>query len=398
MTRNKEDDFINQYNTGLIHDGRLTSQYGETAEAIYMNSGFCYESAEAAAARFRGDEEGYVYSRYGNPTTSMFEERLRKLEGAEAIRSCSSGMAAVFMALACFLRQGDHLVAAEALFGSCLYICREVLPKYGIETTIVDGTDLEQWKKAIKPNTRAFFLESPTNPTLDLVDIAALADLANGKNIEIIVDNVFSTPLYQKPLELGATIVTYSATKHIDGQGRAMGGAVLGRQDFMDEYLHDFHRHTGPSLSPFNAWNLLKGLETLALRVEHATNSAEKLADMLANHSKIISMRYPHHETHPQYELAKKQMKRGGSMLAFEVEGGQEAAFKVANALKTVLISNNLGDTKSLITHPATTTHRNIDEPTRLKLGIREGTLRLSVGCEAADDLMDDLRESLSKI
>ena len=391
-----KDKYSKCYETNLIHGGSARSQFWETSEAIYMNSGFTYESAEQAAARFSGDEPGFVYSRYANPTVNMFEERLRLLEGAEAIRTTSSGMAAVFLALGSFLKAGDHLVAARALFGSCLYIAETVLPRFGVETTIIDGCDLTAWKEAIKPNTRAFFFETPTNPTLEIIDIAAVAEIAQKHNIEVVVDNVFATPLYQSPLELGATVVTYSATKHIDGQGRALGGAVLARQEFIDEYVHDFHRHTGPSLSPFNAWTLLKGMETLNLRVDKATENAAQLADLLSNQKKINHIRYPHHKSHPHYDIAKKQMKKGSTLLAFEVEGGQKAAFNLANRLETILISNNLGDAKSLITHPTTTTHRSLTEEQRLNLGITPGILRLSVGCEAIEDLEKDLLNALS--
>lgn len=384
--------------TQLVHGGTLRSQFGETSEAIFLNSGFTYDNAEEAEARFKGESEGYVYSRYANPTVSMFEKRMCLIEGAEDARSVASGMAAVHTALLCQLKAGDHVISPKALFGSCRYIVEKLMPQYGIESTLIDGCDLGAWERAIRPNTKVFFLESPTNPALDVIDIAAVSKLANQIGAKVVVDNVFATPLYQHPLELGAHIVTYSATKHIDGQGRCLGGIVLADKAFIDEHLHDFHRHTGPALSPFNAWTLLKGLESLALRCDKMTNNAAALADVLASSKKVKRTLYPHHKSHPQYEIAKKQMTRGSSLLAFEIEGGKEAAFRFTNALGVICISNNLGDAKSLITHPATTTHKNLAEEDRAELGLTDGFLRLSVGLENTEDLIKDIEQALSSI
>ena len=384
--------------TQLVHGGTLRSQFGETSEAIFLNSGFTYDNAEEAEARFKGESEGYVYSRYANPTVSMFEKRMCLIEGAEDARSVASGMAAVHTALLCQLKAGDHVISPKALFGSCRYIVEKLMPQYSIESTLIDGCDLGAWERAIRPNTKVFFLESPTNPALDVIDIAAVAKLANQIGAKVVVDNVFATPLYQRPLELGAHIVTYSATKHIDGQGRCLGGIVLADNTFIDEHLHDFHRHTGPALSPFNAWTLLKGLESLALRCDKMTTNAAALADVLAASKKVKRTLYPHHKSHPQYEIAKKQMTRGSSLLAFEIEGGKEAAFRFTNALGVICISNNLGDAKSLITHPATTTHKNLAEEDRAELGLTDGFLRLSVGLENTEDLIKDIEQALSSI
>ncbi|MEM9278527.1 MAG: O-succinylhomoserine sulfhydrylase [Pseudomonadota bacterium] len=381
--------------TNLVHGGTARSQHGETSEAIYLTQGFVYESAELAEARFNGDDPGFVYSRYANPTVAMFEERMRLLEGMEAGKATASGMSAVTSAIACHVKAGDHIVAARALFGSCRWVVEKLMPKFGIECTLVDGKDMDAWKAAVRPNTTVFFLESPTNPTLELVDIKAVADLAHGNDAILIVDNVFATPIYQRPGDLGADVVVYSATKHIDGQGRCLGGIVLGSQEWVDEKLYDYYRHTGPSLSPFNAWNLLKGLETLSLRVERQTDNAGRVAEFLATQNRIKRVIYPGHPDHPQAELAKRQMKAGSTLLAFEVEGGKEKAFDLLNRLKLITISNNLGDAKSLVTHPATTTHRNLAEEERVEVGITDGTLRLSVGLEHADDLIFDLEQAL---
>jgi len=384
--------------TELVHGGALRSQFGETSEAIFLTQGFIYDTAESAAARFAGDEAGFIYSRFSNPTVSMFEERMRRLEGAEAVRSTATGMAAVTAALLCQLKSGDHVVAARALFGSCRYVVEDLLPRYGIGSTLVDGTDLGQWKKAVTRSTKAFFLESPTNPTLEVIDIAAVAEIAHKAKARLIVDNVFATPLLQRPLKLGADIVVYSATKHIDGQGRCLGGVVLSNQAFINDYLHNFLRQTGPSLSPFNAWVLLKGLETLDVRVERQVKSAAKLADHLAGHKKIKRLIYPGRDDHPQAELIKRQMSGGSNLIAFEVSGGRAGAFKVANAFKIIRISNNLGDAKSLVTHPSTTTHQRLSEAARREQGITQGLLRLSVGLEDVDDLTDDLDQALAKL
>jgi O-succinylhomoserine sulfhydrylase len=381
--------------TQLVHGGILRSQFGENAEAIFATQGFVYDSAEQAAARFSGDDPGFIYSRFSNPTVAMFEERMRLVEGAGAARATASGMAAVTATFLCHLRTGDHVVAAKALFGSCRYVVEDLLPRYGITSTLVDGADLRQWKKAIGRKTKALFLESPTNPTLEVYDIAAIAEIAHQAGARLIVDNVFATPLLQRPLELGADIVVYSATKHIDGHGRVLGGIVLADETFIGDHLHTFLRQTGPSMSPFNAWILLKGLETLAVRVERESSTAARLADQIAAHPRVTRVLYPGRDDHPQAEVVRRQMKGGSTLIAFEVEGGQKGAFKVANALEVIRISNNLGDTKSLITHPSTTTHQRLTEEARLELGITQGLLRLSVGLEDPDDLAADLDRAL---
>jgi O-succinylhomoserine sulfhydrylase len=382
--------------TRLVHGGTLRSDHGETSEAIYLTQGYVYDSAEAAEARFKGETPGFIYSRYANPTVDMFEKRMCALEGAEDARATASGMAAVTAALLCSLRAGDHIVAARALFGSCRWVVETLAPRYGIEATLVDGTDIANWERAVRPNTRLFFLESPTNPTLEVIDIAAVASLANSIGARLVVDNVFATPLQQKPLELGAHIVVYSATKHIDGQGRCLGGVVLSDKKWIDENLHDYFRHTGPSLSPFNAWTLLKGLETLPLRVRQQTETAGRLADVLADHPAVSRVIYPGRADHPQAELVARQMRGGSTLICFDVKGGKQGAFAFENALRLVLISNNLGDAKSLITHPATTTHKNLTDAARAELGIGPGTLRLSVGLEDFDDLAEDLDGALN--
>ena len=383
--------------TRLVHSGGHRSEFGETSEALYLTQGFVYDSAEAAEARFSGDEPGYIYSRYGNPTVTMFEERMCALEGAEAALATASGMGAVTAALMCQLKAGEHIVAARALFGSCRWVVEKLAPQYGIESTLVDGTDLEAWKAAIRPNTKVLFLESPTNPTLELVDIAAVAELANEIGASLVVDNVFATPIYQKPLELGAHVVVYSATKHIDGQGRCLGGIVLSSQEWISEKLYDYFRHTGPSLSPFNAWVLLKGLETLPLRVAQQTANAGRIADYLANAAPVKRVIYPGRTDHPQAELAKRQMAAGSTLIAFELEN-KEQAFAFENALNIVRISNNLGDAKSLVTHPATTTHKNLSDDDRAALGISDGMVRLSIGLEDTEDLLADVEQALAAI
>jgi O-succinylhomoserine sulfhydrylase len=325
----------------------------------------------------------------------MFEERMRLMEGAEAARATASGMAAVTAVFLSWLKAGDHVVAAKALFGSCRYVIEDLLPRYGIASTLIDGNDLKQWKKAVRKTTKAFFLESPTNPTLDVIDIAAVAEIAHQAGAKLVVDNVFATPLFQKPFALGADVVIYSATKHIDGQGRCLGGVILSDQKFVTDNLHNFLRQTGPSMSPFNAWVLLKGLETLPLRVHQQTKSAAELADRLAGHKRISRVLYPGRADHPQAEIAKRQMTGGSTMVSFEVKGGRKAAFAVENALHVIGISNNLGDAKSLITHPSTTTHQRLSEEARLELGITQGLLRLSVGLEDVEDLADDLNGAL---
>jgi O-succinylhomoserine sulfhydrylase len=382
--------------TQLVHAGTLRSQFGETSEAIFLNSGYVYDSAEQAEARFKGDEDGFVYSRYANPTVAMFEARMCAMEGAEAARGTASGMAAVAASLLCHLNAGDNVVSARALFGSCRYIVEDLLPRFGISTTLIDGRDLAAWEKAVQPNTRAFFFETPTNPVLELVDIAAVSKIAKKAGAAVVVDNVFATPLLQRPLKLGADIVVYSATKHIDGQGRCLGGVVLGSKEFIEEKLHNYLKHTGPSLSPFNAWVLLKGLETLPLRVERHCSSAASLADFLSQRREIERVYYPGRADHPQVELAKRQMDGGGPLVAFEIKGNKGAAFRFMNALKIIKISNNLGDAKSLVTHPATTTHQRLTPEERAKLGIFDNSVRLSVGLEDPDDLAADLAQALA--
>tara|TARA_R110002020_G_scaffold113406_4_gene260897 strand:- start:6589 stop:7773 length:1185 start_codon:yes stop_codon:yes gene_type:complete len=384
--------------TQLVHGGTLRSQYGETSEAIYLTQGFVYETAEAAEARFKGESEGFIYARYGSPTNDMFEKRMCMLEGAEEARATASGMAAVAAAILCQLKAGDHIVAARALFGSCRWVVETLAPKYGIECTLVDGRSLENWEKAIRKNTKVFFLESPTNPTLEVIDIAGVAKLANQIGARVVVDNVFATPLFQKPLELGAHIVVYSATKHIDGQGRCLGGVVLSDSEWVAEHLQDYFRHTGPAMSPFNAWTLLKGIETLPLRVRQQTESAAKIADFLADQKKVARVIYPGRADHPQADIIAKQMTGGSTLVCLELKGGKEAAFALQNALEVVKISNNLGDAKSLITHPATTTHKNLTDEARAELGISAGTLRLSAGIEDSQDLLEDFARALEKV
>lgn len=382
--------------TQLVHSGTLRSQFGEMSEAIFLTQGYVYPTAEAAEARFKGEEPGFIYSRYANPTVDMFEKRMCALEGAEDARATASGMAAVAAAVLCGLKAGDHIVAARAVFGSCRWIVETLAPKYGIEATLVDGREIANWEEAVKPNTKLFFLESPTNPTLEVVDIAAVAALATSIGARLVVDNVFATPLQQRPLELGAHIVVYSATKHIDGQGRCLGGIILSDKDWIDENLHNYFRHTGPSLSPFNAWALLKGLETLPIRVAHQTQSAGKIADFLAGRPEISRVIYPGRADHPQADIVKKQMAGGSTLICLDLKGGKDAAFAFQNALDIVLISNNLGDAKSLITHPATTTHKNLTDEARAELGIGPGTLRLSTGLEDVADLLEDIDQALA--
>ncbi|HMM91848.1 O-succinylhomoserine sulfhydrylase [Bradyrhizobium sp.] len=383
--------------TRLVHGGTLRSQFGETSEALFLTQGYVYDTAEQCEARFKGQDPGFIYSRYSNPTIAMFERRMIELEGAEAARSTATGMAAVTTAILAPLRAGDHVVASKALFGSCLYVVQDLLPRYGIETTLVDGADLGQWQRALRPNTRSFFLESPTNPTLDVLDIPAIAEIAHSGGARLIVDNVFATPIWQSPLSLGADVVVYSATKHIDGQGRCLGGVILSSEAFITEHIHNFMRQTGPSLSPFNAWALLKGLETLGVRVRAQTETAAKIADVLASHPKVSRLIYPGRADHPQAELVKKQMRAGSTLIGFEVKGGKQAAFRCLNALQISRISNNLGDAKSLVTHPATTTHQRLAPEARAELGISEGFIRFSAGLEHADDLIEDFVQALDK-
>ncbi|CAN7771813.1 O-succinylhomoserine sulfhydrylase [Rhizobium leguminosarum] len=382
--------------TRLVHAGVLRSQFGETSEGLFLTGGYVFETAEQAEARMKGEEPGFIYSRYSNPTVAMFEQRMAELEGAEAARATASGMAAFTSVLLGRLRAGDHIVAAKALFGTCRKIIEELLPNFNITSTLVDGSDLEQWEAAAGPKTKMFFLESPTNPTLEIVDIAAVAAIAKQVGATLVVDNVFATPLLQSPLKMGADCVIYSASKHIDGQGRCLAGVILASEKFIED-VHPFLRQTGPSISPFNAWVMLKGMETLELRVERQVANAARIADTLAGHPAVARVIYPFRDDHPQASLARRQMKAGGTMVTFEVAGGKSAAFKVANALKIIRISNNLGDTKSLITHPSTTLFQRFDEEQRLSMGISQGMLRFSAGIEAADDLIEDLWQALGK-
>jgi O-succinylhomoserine sulfhydrylase len=384
--------------TQLVHGGTTRSNHGETSEAIFLTQGFVYESSEAAEARFKGETDGFIYARYGSPTNDMFEQRMCMLEGAEDARATASGMAAVSAAILCQLKAGDHIVAARALFGSCRWVVETLAPKYGIECTLIDGRFLENWETAVKPNTKVFFLESPTNPTLEVVDIAGVAKIANAIGAKVVVDNVFATPLLQKPLELGAHIVVYSATKHIDGQGRCLGGVILSDKEWINEHLHDYFRHTGPALSPFNAWTLLKGIETLPLRVRQQSENAARVADFLAEQPEVARVIYPGRKDHPQADIIARQMTGGSTLVCFELKGGKEAAFALQNALDVVLISNNLGDSKSLITHPATTTHKNLSDEARTELGISPGSVRFSAGIEDSADLIEDFARALKTI
>ncbi len=381
--------------TRLVHAGIRRSQFAETSEAIFLTQGFVYPSAEAAEARFTGEDPGFVYARYGNPTVAMFEDRIAALEGAEAAFATASGMAAVNAAIMCQLRAGDHVVSARALFGSCLWIVETLLPRFGVEVTLVDGCDLAQWRAAMRPETRVCFFESPSNPTLEIIDIAAVAAIAHGHGARVVIDNVFATPMFQRPLELGADIVVYSATKYIDGQGRCLGGVVLGRETFVRDELEPYLKHTGAAMSPFTAWVMLKGMETLDLRCRAQAESAAWLADALADHPAVRRLIYPGRADHPQHALAMRQMTGGGTIIAIDVAGGQAGAFRFLNALRLVAISNNLGDAKSLVTHPATTTHQRLSEAARAALGIGPGLVRLSVGLEDTADLLDDLRGAL---
>ena len=382
--------------TKLIHGGTRRSPFGETSEALFLTSGFAYERAEDAEARFADRQEGFTYSRVGNPTVRMFEERMAALEGAEEATATASGMAAVNAALTCQLRAGCRVVASRLLFGSCDYILTEILPRFGVRVQLVDGTDLDAWRDALAEPTDVVFFETPGNPTLELVDIAAVCDLAHKAGARVVVDNVIATPILQQPLKLGADIVVYSATKHIDGQGRCLGGVILSDAKFKREKLVPFVKNTGPSLSPFNAWVLLKGLETLPLRLRAHVANAEAVARHLADHPRVEGVLYPGLPDHPQHELARRQMKAGGNLVAFRVGGGRERAFEVLNRLRLVLVSNNLGDAKSLVTHPASTTHSRFSAERRAELGIAEDLLRLSVGIEDAADILADLDEALA--
>ena len=386
--------------TNLVHAGNRRSQFNEVSEAIFLTQSFVYETAEDAEKRFASDlpNDDFIYTRYGNPTIAMFEDKIAAIERAEAAFATASGMAAVNGALMSMLSAGDHVVAARALFGSCLYILENILPSFGVRVTFVDGTDINQWKKAISQETKAVFFESISNPTLEVIDIKAVANIAKSVGALTVVDNVFTTPIFSNALSLGADVVVYSATKHIDGQGRTLGGVILGSEDYIRNTVEPFMKHTGGSMSPFTGWVLLKGLETLDLRVQAQSDSALEIAKSLIGHESISSVIYPGLEAHPQYDLCREQMKKGGTVIAFELLGGKEAAFSLMNSLELVLISNNLGDAKSIITHPATTTHQRLPADRRQQLGITQGLLRLSVGLEDSKDLIKDLSSALGNL
>jgi len=385
--------------TKLVHSGTRRSQYGEVSEAIFLTQGFVYDSAEQAAQRFdQLGEDEFIYARYGNPTVAMFEERIAALEGAEDAFATASGMAAVNGALVSMLKAGDHVVSARALFGSCLYILEDILTRYGVEVTFVDGTNLDEWRAAVRPDTKAVFLESMSNPTLEVIDLKSVAEIAHAQGALVVVDNVFSTPVFSRAIALGADVVVYSATKHIDGQGRVLGGVILGTKEFIRKTAEPYLKHTGGAMSPFTAWVLLKGLETIDLRVRAQADGALKIAKALSGDVRLARVIYPDLPNHPQHEIAKTQLERGGTVVAIEIKGGQAAAFKFLNALQIVTISNNLGDAKSIITHPTTTTHQRLSEEQRIELGITPGLVRLSVGIEDAGDLVGDLMQALDAV
>ena len=381
--------------TYLVRGGLNRSNFKETSEALFLNSGFVYESAEQAEAIFKGEQTGFQYTRYANPTIEMFEQRLALLDGSEACFATSSGMSAVFGAMMCQLKTGDHVVSSSALFGSCRYILKEILPKFGIEVSFIDGKKIDEWKKNIKKNTKIFFFESPSNPCLEIIDIKQVCLLAKKNKITSVVDNIFASPILQQPVKFGADVIIYSGTKHIDGQGRAMGGAVCSSKKFKEDILKPFLRHTGPCISPFNAWVLLKSLETIKIRVHAQSESALQIAKELEKHKNVEKVYYPFLKSFPQYALAKKQQDKGGTMVAFKIKGKQKEAFKFINKLKIFDISNNLGDTKSLVTHPTTTTHKVLGEEDRLSLGITSNLVRLSVGLEDIKDLKEDILQAL---
>ncbi|PRY91284.1 O-succinylhomoserine sulfhydrylase [Donghicola tyrosinivorans] len=385
--------------TKAVHSGTRRSQYGEVSEAIFMTQGFVYETAEAAEARFvQLGEDEFIYARYGNPTVAMFEDRIAAIEGTEDAFACASGMAAVNGALVSMLRAGDHVVSAKALFGSCLYILEEILGRYGVDVTFVDGTDLDQWKAAIRPDTKAVFFESVSNPALEVIDMKSVSDLAHAVGALVVVDNVFSTPVFSRATELGADVIVYSTTKHIDGQGRALGGVVLGSKEFIRGTLEPYMKHTGAAMSPFTAWIMLKGLETLDLRVRAQAATAAAIAKALEGHPKLERVVYPGSPSHPQYDLCQAQMGSGGTMVAYEIKGGRDAAFRFMNALEICTISNNLGDAKTIVTHPATTTHQRLPQEQKDHLGITYGLIRMSAGLEDAQDLIDDVLRGLDAV
>ncbi len=385
--------------TRLVHGGTLRSEFGEMSEAIFLTQGFAYDSMEIAEARFKGEDPGFMYARFSNPTVSMFEKRMCLLEGAgaEDARATASGMAAVTAAIMGQVKAGDHIVAAKALFGSCRFIVEDLAPRYGVECTLVDGNDLDQWRAAMRPNTKTTFIETPTNPQLDILDIRAIADIAHANGATLVVDNVFATALLQHPFELGADCVVYSATKHVDGQGRCLAGIVMGSAKFIQDNVHNFLRQTGPALSPFNAWVMVKSLETMPYRVHQQVANAAAIADFLAEQGKVARVLYPFRKDHPQHDLAKRQMKGGGQVVVFDL-ADKKATFAFGNALEIIKISNNLGDAKSILTHPATTTHQRIPMAGRLEMGIGEGMLRLSVGLEDVDDLKEDIAQALKAV
>ena len=382
-------------NTNLVRGGINRSQFNETSEALFLTSGFVYKSAQQAEAIFKGSKKGFQYSRYSNPTVEIFEKRLALLDGSEDCFATASGMAAIFFSLMCQLRAGDHIVSSSALFGSCKQIVKNILPRYGIEVTFIDGKNINEWKKAVKKNTKIFFFETPSNPLLELIDIRAVCNIAKKNKIITVVDNIFASPVLQKPILMGADVIVYSGTKHIDGQGRVLGGAILSSKKFKENVLKSFLRHTGPAMSPFNAWVLLKGLETIKLRVEAQSHAALEIAQFLNKHSKVEEVFYPFLKNSSQYQLAKKQQTMGGTILSFKIKGKKKEAFKFINKLKIFDISNNLGDAKSIVTHPTTTTHRILMEKERLELGITENLIRLSIGLETVSDLRKDIETAL---
>ena len=382
-------------NTNLVRGGLNRSQFNETSEALFLTSGFVYKSAQQAEAIFKGSKKGFQYSRYSNPTVEIFEKRLALLDGSEDCFATASGMAAIFFSLMCQLKAGDHIVSSSALFGSCKEIVKNILPRYGIEVTFIDGKNISEWKKAVKKNTKIFFFETPSNPLLELIDIRAVCNIAKKNKIITVVDNIFASPVLQKPILMGADVIVYSGTKHIDGQGRVLGGAILSSKKFKENVLKSYLRHTGPAMSPFNAWVLLKGLETIKLRVEAQSHAALEIAQFLNKHSKVEEVFYPFLKNSSQYQLAKKQQTMGGTILSFKIKGKKKEAFKFINKLKIFDISNNLGDTKSIVTHPTTTTHRILMEKERLELGITENLIRLSIGLETVSDLRKDIETAL---
>ena len=384
--------------TKMVHAGVRRSQYGEVSEGVFLTQGFVYDSAEQAEARFlEAGEDEFIYARYGNPTIAMFQDRIAALEGAEDAFATASGMAAVSGALCAMVNAGDHIVAARALFGSCLYVLEEVLSRFGVEVSFVDGTDLDQWRSAIQPSTKVVFFETVSNPTLEVIDIAAVSKLAHAAGAKVVVDNVFATPVFSKALRQGADVVVYSATKHIDGQGRMLGGVILGTQEFIRKTVEPYMKHTGGAMSPFTAWVMLKGLETIELRVRAQAQTAKAIADRLTGHEKLCRVIYPGHSSHPQHALTIAQMEQGGTVLAMDLEEGKKAAFEFLNSLEIAIISNNLGDAKSIVTHPATTTHQRLPEGQKKALGITDGLIRFSAGLEHPDDLIDDILQALEK-